>query len=869
MQYLKKRMAMKFHALLSLCIGLLSSVSVAVSAQDATLSKMKKFFTNISAYNSQFTQEKVYLHLDNDAYFPGETIWFKAYTMKAGDLFPTDMSKVLYVELLTPEGEVVSRQTCPLNGGRTYGELPLTDIVRSGFYEVRAYTRAMLNWDASYVYRRIIPVFDPPTDSLNYGRLTMYEPENVPDKSLRRPVPAPLQESYTLKESKVRLTCYPEGGEWVKGVEQQVAYRLTDARGLPLDSALHFFKADGTPLLTSQPEHEGMGSWTKPADWQGGYVEVANTKGKVQRLDLKEVGGEGCALHAYSDSTEAVYLTLQASAGWTSQTVGVSVTCRGIACYFDTVSLSPSGHAQRRIPRLKMRTGVNQITLFTPEGQILAERMVWVGTHRKGPQLKIAQNATSYEPFSPIVLDFTLTDEYGKPLQGEFSLSVQDDAGRLVPDGDDINEHLLLCSDLRGYIHQPRYYLGGDNPQRLRHMDLLMQVQGSRRYDWREMAGIRPFELRQPVEEGILIDGRLVDNSSKHRGKNGWDVDLMIMNGAKFMTGSAHTDTLGNFAMMAPKFYGDRMAYFTALMDGKRKACNVALNRSFSPQPQPYEPVAMQLDTLPVIQKTFTPQEPEIFTWVDTLPKAIHLPEATVREKRITHPYGSRFTWCGGENSARPLANMYYNIEDELERYRDQGEKEPGLWDWLATRNKNFFVEQPDVNTTSETISDTDSDPILLYKNRRVNILIDNAAPLGSIDYDMSDIRSLYICEADDAAQRAINAEPVASTGNRTVTFFLYSSLGKMQIKERKGQRITVLHGYSNPTEFDAPNYRMGNNPTPSDVRRTLHWTPTIVTDKQGKASVILFSNARNSQTLHINAQGIAINGKTFSAISQ
>ena len=59
---------------------------------------------------NQQIQEKVYVHTDNSCYFIGDTIWYKAYVVRADNLHPTDMSKMLYVELLAPDGVVVDRQ---------------------------------------------------------------------------------------------------------------------------------------------------------------------------------------------------------------------------------------------------------------------------------------------------------------------------------------------------------------------------------------------------------------------------------------------------------------------------------------------------------------------------------------------------------------------------------------------------------------------------------------------------------------------------------------------------------------------------------------------------------------------------------------
>ena len=67
-------------------------------------------------------RENVYLHLDNDSYFLGETIWFSAYVTNDG--LQISNSKVLYVELLSPEGNIVDSRQYQLSNGRASGEFP-------------------------------------------------------------------------------------------------------------------------------------------------------------------------------------------------------------------------------------------------------------------------------------------------------------------------------------------------------------------------------------------------------------------------------------------------------------------------------------------------------------------------------------------------------------------------------------------------------------------------------------------------------------------------------------------------------------------------------------------------------------------------
>ena len=95
-------------------------------------------------------QEKVYLHLDNTSYFMGDTLWYKAYVVKANDLTPTDMSRIVYVELVSPDGFVVERQQLIVSAdGYGAGNFALTDSLYSGYYELRAYTRWMLNFNVT------------------------------------------------------------------------------------------------------------------------------------------------------------------------------------------------------------------------------------------------------------------------------------------------------------------------------------------------------------------------------------------------------------------------------------------------------------------------------------------------------------------------------------------------------------------------------------------------------------------------------------------------------------------------------------------------------------------------------------------------
>lgn len=835
-----------------------------VQAQDAVdMTRLKKFITSIAAYNNNFSQEKVYLHLDNNGYFPDEKIWFKAYVFRASTLLPTDLSRVLYVELLSPDGEIKERQSLPILNGRTYGNFTLDNIFTTGFYEIRAYTRAMLNWDADYAYSRVVPVFNVPRDTTLFSSLSVSDyPQDSRLRKLRK-APSPLLDANSQKEGKTVLTFYPEGGNLVKGLACKVAYKLTDATGLPLALPLTLYSTDGKTISSSTPEHEGMGVFTLPATWSGGYVKLTN-QGKEQTFNLPQPIESGCQMEVNTGTDGAINLKVSPNAAFGAKMLGVSVTCRGMACFFDTIHTA--GTVSKVIPRKQLRDGIQQVTLFTPEGKILSERLVWVAPFNKPLVFQVKQNEKVYQPFSPIVLDFSLKDNTGTPRQGEFSLSVQDVGGLVCRDGMNLKTDMILCSDLKGYIHDPEFYFEKDDEAHLHALDLLLMVQGWRRYEWKEMAGTQPFVLKQPAEERQLIDGRIVDNYKDKVGKAGLNVNLMIMLNNSFTQGTAMTDHNGNFALqLKDDFYDNGLGYFTITQNDKRQKCSILLNRNFSPAPQPYEPQQLLFEQPLPLRTQINAQEPETFAWTDTIHKIHYLPDAKVKEKSKGF-IGSRYTYLGAEDAVKNANNaIYYNVEDEMEKWKDEGNTEPLLWDWLAKRNPYFLYDF--VTPTKASIDNADPSYKLTYKNRPVIIWCDNDASIQhpGNDYLGDDVRSLYIIEDQEAIVR-IHPELQLSTYTvPPVLFLLYSELSPAILsKYQKGMRATVLHGYSKAEDFYSPNYRMEAQPTSSDVRRTLYWNPSLMTDKDGHANVVLYSNSRKDSHIHINAQGISDKGELF-----
>ena len=108
----------------------------------------------------EYPTEKVYLHFDKPYYALGDTIWFKGYVASGQD-HPSDLSKVLYVDLISEKDSLVKSIKLPVVNTSAYGSITLDPLVyKSGNYRIRAYTYWMLNSSDDQFFSKNIPVGD-------------------------------------------------------------------------------------------------------------------------------------------------------------------------------------------------------------------------------------------------------------------------------------------------------------------------------------------------------------------------------------------------------------------------------------------------------------------------------------------------------------------------------------------------------------------------------------------------------------------------------------------------------------------------------------------------------------------------------------
>ena len=858
---------------LFLAIILVTCCKTFAQQDSIAIRQMKKFVQNIYVFERLYPQEKVYLHFDNTAYFLGETIWFKAYLATAENLKPSPFSKVMYVELLSPEGYILNAKKLKAENGQCHGDFALPDSLHAGFYEVRAYTRAMMNFGEDVVFSRVFPVFNKPAKAGVYEKkMTLRNPRrSIPDQRAKAP-----------QFGKLNLQFFPEGGNLVQGLLCTVAFKATGEQGQGVEVNGKIYNDQNEAVVDLTTIHQGMGSFSfLPAGKT--YKAKVQYQGKEYTFALPQTLSAGYALNVQNLRPDEVGVKIQKTPDLPEQPLGITLICRGKLLLFRTFSFDSSSEYTLNISKTELPAGINQITLFDVKGEILAERLFFVPP-KKDEKVKIEPHLrNNLEPYGLVNVDFDVKNHAGQPVKTTFSLSVRD-AATDIPSANATNmqSYFLLASDLKGYVEQPDYYFEADDNQHRIAADLLMMTQGWRRYEWKTMAGMKPFEVKYPIEESIIADGSIL---SPAKSKPVPDVDVTMWAYSPEGTskhGKCTTDTAGRFNFDLENIYGEWDMSLQVKRNNKPEACRILLNRAFTPQAKAFLPLETELSeiknnvltSIKIKEDTIENQLPEELP--DMQSKTHPLPEVVVKAKKSYHI----------ESEGLAFADVAYDVgktsDDLIDRNEDVN---IDILDFITQNNKYFTYYDEIVN------SGKDKDITIthcLYKGNRVLFVVDNMVynkfqTLGELtdrgiyncimisesgnvsnslnpDIYEGDIRSLNVYDIksmmiSEDRGAAIRYCPECNPGRDYVTIFLYT---RVNDKKRfpPGMRQTTFQGYSVAREFYQPEYDERSLPKEQDVRRTLYWNPDVKTNSNGSANIQFYNNAV-CKDINVDTDGI------------
>ena len=857
----------------------------------------------IDAYNRAYPQEKAYLHFDNTGYFIGETVRFKAYVVDCSLDSLSRLSSVLYVELVSPGGDVLDTRKIRLENGLGAGDIKLDNVLTSGFYEIRAYTRWMVNWGSEACFSRVFPVFRRPEKEGDYSRKIIDEKSGVWRLPDYRDTP-----KEPLFSSPVKVGFYPEGGRLIDGVETTVAVDITgkeftdSIRGSVLSS-------DGDTLTSfvCGPDGRGLFRITPPS----AGMHLVLSEGRRRGYELPASEAEGCALSVDAvSSSERILGCIKGTGSYIGTTVGMNVLHNGYVVGSGIYCLGrrPSLFTLRRSD---LPEGVSEIVVYDTSGRILSSRMIFVIHEQSASDsISIVPSTSVLSPCGKVRLDITTRPDT------ELSLTACDVSTMCTGPSGGVRSWLLLSSDLRGYIPNADYYVeSSDLPHRAA-SDLLMLVQGWRRYSWREMCGLDSFDIRHPQEDGLYLSGRVYP-SKKRATTDGVSLRAVLYDSLGYhLDGSQMLDSTGSYSFSLPDMNGPWTLIYNAAKSSSDFGCRVSIDRHFSPPALPLSPKECTERALP--EGNLRPVWRDADTVYHVDGKARLIPEVKVKGHRVYD--NARAAW-ESESVGRRKAVLYYDCDSEVDRIADSGEEMPSFLSWLKGKN-DLFEGEPFVNHSWSPEDTDERRPAhgfvelavlkkivpkeeykrpetldigvfdskyrvytdgLSYKGRPIIWMIDNnyCCITGFMDFDpnnrqftvansvmlseavsipevLDEAKSVYISEDVYAYKEHINVLDLEVY--RPVSVYVYTHHNSKF--KAKGARRTYFQGYNIPETFKMEDYSV--LPPMDDFRRTIFWAPSVKTDKNGHATVEFYNNS-TCREMYISAECITDDGCALS----
>ncbi|MBQ0114407.1 MAG: hypothetical protein KBT10_00820, partial [Bacteroidales bacterium] len=132
---------------------LLCAASLAASGQ-----LMDTIAARLDYQRMAFPQEKVHVTTDRSQYLTGDTIWLRAFVVDASTHRPSELSKFVYVDLLSPVDSVSCRVKLRRDSGAYCGYIPLDVQMPEGDYTIASHTMFMESMPEDYFFRKQVRV---------------------------------------------------------------------------------------------------------------------------------------------------------------------------------------------------------------------------------------------------------------------------------------------------------------------------------------------------------------------------------------------------------------------------------------------------------------------------------------------------------------------------------------------------------------------------------------------------------------------------------------------------------------------------------------------------------------------------------------
>ena len=791
---------------------------------------VQKLIAKANLFNLHFPQEKVYLHLDRPSYWTNDTIWFKAY-LKDSPIKDCN----LHVELANATGTIISRKLYWAQSGLAYGEIGLSDALTSGVYQIRAYTDWMQNFDNHWYFKEDLIIW------------------NLKDKQSD-------EKLIQLRKREVDFQFLPEGGTFVAGVKNRMAFKATDKNGFGLDVSGMVSDDRGKNLFSFKSGFKGMGSFMiEPQEGRKYSAEIYVEGGVTMKVNLPEPQFEGVAMAVDSYIGDSVNIKISERTGSLLSNAGNEYffVAQSNNMVFINRTVQPvNGFAAFAIEKEKLPTGIIRFTLFSQNLVPMCERLVFIN-HQDFVTLTIEPDKKNYLRREKVNLEVKAFNRNGLPSLANLSVSVFNTDNQLENEEypNNILTNFLLCSELKGKVESPAYYFKDDSVSTLQALDNLMLTHGYRHFEWEVIQQDQYPEIVYQPENGIRLKGSIKSLAGRKPIPNATVNLLTLTNGIGF--NQTVCDSSGYFEFPGLFFYDTVSVTLEAKAENGKKTL-IDLDRSAF--------------TFPEFK--FIPKHDQSWGYQYVDDKKVDIANSLNEEnlQKINRKWKLSDTIM--LNEIKVIAAKYkfgehpMRLYDKADYYLDlysEDDELGNVFHKLVGQFPNVYVRVFDEGHVPSYMGPTREWDVLRLNENNIDLRInyDKAPVVYVLDGFVVDVDLISDIPAGKFEKVEVlkNGAVYGNEKGGAVCFFTKKG-AFTRAPNSIGMKSSSIIGFSVIRKFYSPSYEtQQQSQIKDDFRNTLYWNPIVRTDSAGVAQVS-FYNSDQAGDVIIVAEGIDANGK-------
>ena len=772
----------------------------------------------LNNYATRYQPERLYFQLDKPVYTPGDTIWFKGYVM-AG-ITPSNISKNLYVDFSDVNGKVLAHLVYPIVLGGGGGQFAIPDSIAGNAVHMHSYTVWMKNFDSTFFFTKDIRIVKKTAKSV----------------------------VKTLPAIKPVINFFPEGGNLVAGINTNVAFKANDQYGVPLTVEGGIYNSKNQKVADLKSVHDGMGRFnlfpddkeTYTARCKIGNADLTQTLPTVQStgvvLQLKNMGNK-----------ESFQIDRSATVPEEQKQLHILATIQQQTVYLANINLEQKQVIGGNIDMSDFPAGIMQVTVFDKNWKPLSERICFVYN---------IKDAVVEPEFGFVKLGFGKRANNEMVLRmpqgnvSNMSISVTD-ASLGKDSTDNILTKFLITGDLHGRVYHPGYYFSDSTEEVKKNLDLVMLTHGWRRYDWDKITKAKYPTIQYPADTSyITLSGKVFGATSDQLRTAG---DLLIFAKSTSKTNNGGTQTYimpikpdGTFNDPKAIFF-DSLTLIYQFAQKKNLADRVSIrfmnNRLVSPlkimpDPASLEYLKMSDTTGDAFMNYLLAEEAKL----EALKKTTTLEDVAVktRAKSPLQQMDEKYTsgmFSGGFGTSFDLVNDVTAASSM------------NILQYLQGRVAGLQISNP-----------MNPSPTLTWRGGKPQIYLDE------MPVDAQTIQNMPV--TDMAYVKTMPPPFMGGFGGGSGgAIAIYTKRGDERsannASNSRGLPRQLIAGYSTMKQFYEPNYdRLDEYNDKPDLRSTLYWWPTILTDANNKEFHLHFFNNDITKSFRVTLEGVDSEGR-------